>query len=168
MKNNLAKAFQFHNSNFYFLTLIAENSYQVPDHLLKVLLAIAKYAPSSFPQISSIMKMTGKSRRSVIYNIQELETIGLITVNRKHRQSNRYTITLSATAIAPKDDVLGCNSETVRVQPRALLGATAIAPQHINKHIKEHINEDFKNLSNEEKIERQKMVEEYNSKSNKG
>lgn len=141
MKKNLAKAFDLHNSNFYFLTLIADNSHLVPEHLLKVLLAIAKYAPNSYPRMKTIQEMTGKSKRAVIYNIKELEKIGLIEVKRNHRKSNKYTISLGATAIAPSEN-LGCNLEQVRVQPRVTLGATAIAPQHINNILKEHIDHD--------------------------
>lgn len=165
-KNKIAQAQNFYNRNFDMFIVIAENSHLIPDHLLKVLLAIVRYAPDSFPQITTIMKMSGKSKRAVIYNIQELERLNFISIDRKHRKSNHYKVSLGAIATAPKES-FGCNLEQVRVQPGVVLGATALAPHHINKHINKHIKENFKNLTDEEKLERQRIVDEYKNKTNK-
>lgn len=153
MKNNLTKAFNFHNSNFYFFTLLADHSYMIPENLLKTTMAIVRFMPNAYPRIETLAEMTGLSKRTVMRQIQKLESLGIIKVTREHRKSNRYDFVLGDIIVSLKNESLGCQNQVVRVTNSearvtnsALLGDNMVSLQHINKHInikhiKEHIND---------------------------
>lgn len=176
MRRTLTKAFELHNSNFHFLSLIAENTRRVPISLLPTLLAVVRFMPNAFPKIETLSNMTGHSTRTVMRKIKRLEELGFLKVTREHRKSNRYELILSSIVDSVDENSLGdtylshknhsrVTTGEVRVTNSALLGDTYLSHQHINKHInKEHIKENFEILSEKEKQERLEMVEDYKKK----
>ena len=123
---------------------------------------------NAYPTIETLIKMTGRSKMSVIRDIKKLEQLGIISVKRQHRQSNIYNCLLGTTAMIPKGDILGYHPEQVRVPKTTCLGTIAVVPHHIKDHINKHINEDDfnneledrKNMANEA----MKMVRRFSNK----
>jgi hypothetical protein len=75
-------------------------------------------------------------------------------VTRKHRLSNFYDITLSDKALSPKQKTLGDKQEGGKVTTGDThIGDTAMSPQHIKKHIKEHIGDVFLGVEKEDEAD---------------
>lgn len=155
MKNNIAKAYKFSNSNFRVYQIICDNLHLIPDEQLKTLLAISKFMQNAYPTIETIVKMTGRSRASVFRDIKKLEELNIISVKRKHRQSSVYNLILSLTAMIPKDD-FESQKEGSRVSKSEVLSLTAMIPHHINNHI----NKDIKEEPNINLVDNSEMIEE--------
>jgi DNA-binding transcriptional ArsR family regulator len=144
----------YRNSNFTLYLKIVENLSIIPDEQLKTLLAISKYAPNAYPKIETLAEITGRSKRTVMRDIKKLEEAGVIKVTRKHRLSNFYDITLSDKALSPKQKTLGDKQEGGKVTTGDThIGDTAMSPQHIKKHIKEHIGDVFLGVEKEDEAD---------------
>jgi hypothetical protein len=167
-KKALAKAIEHHNRNFVIYLRISENAHLIPDNILKTLLAITRFMPNAYPSIDTISKMTGRSTRSTMRDISQLEELGLIKVTRSHRKPSVYNIGfLGDKALSCKDDSRVTNGASLGDKALSFLGDKALSPHHIKDHINKHIKGFDFNLTDEERQERQKLVEEYRSKANK-
>ncbi len=83
-----------------------------------------------FPSIATIARETGSSERSVIRQVQKLERLGLIWVNRAHKKANEYTI---------RELPLGDKTDISRVTKTTSLGdktdISRVTNCHTNKRI---------------------------------
>lgn len=141
---------------------IAENIKKYPEDCLSTVMILAYHLPNSFPTISLIAEMTGRSTRTIMRKIKKLEDLELITVTRRHRNSSIYTLNLGDTALSRKK-VLGDKTGVVRVTNSTSLGDNMVSLQHTsNKQVKE---EYFLNKNDEDAInDRKNFIKELLSK----
>lgn len=146
-KKSLQKAQSFINSNFYVYLKICDNLADIPDEQLKTLIAISRFMQNAYPTIETISKMTGRSSRTVMRDIKKLESLGIISVKRKHREANVYNFSLGDKAMSLNED-LGCQNQASRVTKTGVLGDKAMSP-HYNNHINNYIKGDFLKIDDE-------------------
>ena len=141
---------------------ITENIKKYPDNCLSTAMVIAYHLPNSFPTISVIANMTGMCNRTVIRRIKKLESLNLIKVKRRHRNSSIYTLILGDTIESLKES-LGDKMGVVRVTNSMVLGDTIESLQHtsITYNVKE---DDLLNNKLEDQAERQRMADEMMTK----
>lgn len=142
---------------------ISENIKKYPEDCLSTVMILAYHLPNSFPTISLIAEMTGRSTRTVIRKIKKLEELELITVTRRHRNSSIYTLNLGDTALSCKK-VLGDKTGVVRVTNSTSLGDNMVSLQHTsNIQLKE---EDLLNNNKSEEAinDRKRFINEILNK----
>lgn len=142
---------------------ISENIKKYPEDCLSTVMILAYHLPNSFPTISLIAEMTGRSNRTVIRKIKKLEELELITVTRRHRNSSIYTLNLGDTALSCKK-VLGDKTGVVRVTNSTSLGDNMVSLQHTsNIQLKE---EDLLNNNKSEEAinDRKRFINEILNK----
>lgn len=165
-KKQLAEAIRYSNESFAIVRLILRNITALPSDTALTLLVIADHLPNSFPSKARISELTGKHIRSVTRDIVALEKAGILKVSRRHGHSSVYKINIKAL----KGSDMG-----VTTQPQVVtwvsrggrhgchLSSDMGVTHKIQDKIQLKIDDDYKVLTpEEEKLERQKLVDELN------
>lgn len=149
MPENVHQNEKINNQSFFALQFIAKNQNIFPAETIPTLLVIAAHLPNSHPQIELISEISGRSKSSVIRDIKKLESIGVVSVEKMHRQANFYRLNLVDKS--EKSEILGVTAMAPKkeswVSKRESLGVTAMKPQDTNKKKYKNINTNKKNYN---------------------
>lgn len=77
---------------------------QLGPYGLAVYVALCRYANQDsecWPSYNTIAKGTGMSRRKVIYEVQKMEQLGIIAIERNHHTSNVFILLDTSASCAP-------------------------------------------------------------------
>lgn len=163
-KKYLADAIRYSNDSFYIVRLILRNIPSLPSDSALTLLVIADHLPNSFPSKARISELTGKHIRSVQRDIIALEKAGILKVSRRYGHSSIYKIntkTLQDRDMGVSTQYQIETSVSPGVRHGCLHGRDMGVSHKIQPKIQDKIADDNYVLSEEEKLERQKLVNEF-------
>lgn len=139
-------------SSFEALSYISENIKKYPENCLTTAMIIAYHMPNSFPSIELIAEKIGRCEKTVQRNLKTLEKLGLVKIQKRHRNSSIYTLILGDIAVSLKKPLgrhLGGSLGDIALSS---LGDIQVSLQQTsNKQIKEE------DLLNKDKSEKAKM-----------